>query len=107
MRGAAGKGWAGMEAPSALSSAGSSAGTVPVMIWSSGRGSAAFLSRSPMPLGEASVFYSGPRQGVWFKGAQGTAVNPWAGTVLEDFQVGPGTAVEGYGVWYSRMSRSS
>src|SRR5262249_48625139 len=29
-------------------------------------------------------------------GAQGTALNPWAGTVLANFQSGPGTAVEGY-----------
>jgi hypothetical protein len=60
-----------------------------------------------VPLGEASAFYSGPRQGVWFQGAQGTAVNPWAGTVLEDFQVGPGTAVEGYAYRDGRFSVST
>lgn len=60
-----------------------------------------------VPLGEASVFYSGPRQGVWFKGAQGTAVNPWAGTALEDFQVGPGTAIEGYAYRDGRFSVST
>lgn len=60
-----------------------------------------------VPLGGASVFYSGPHQGVWFKGAQGTAVNPWAGTVLEDFQVGPGAAVEGYAYRDGRFSVST
>jgi len=49
-----------------------------------------------VPLGQGSAFYSGPQQGVWFKGVQGTAFNPWAGTVLANFQSGPGTEVEGY-----------
>jgi hypothetical protein len=60
-----------------------------------------------VPLGEASAFYSGPRQGVWFEGAQGTAVNPWAGTALEDFQIGPGTTVEGYAYRDGRFSVST
>ena len=48
-----------------------------------------------VPLGQASAFYSGPRGEFSFKGAQGTAINPWQGTVLSKFQVGPGTTVEG------------
>ena len=60
-----------------------------------------------VPLGQASAFYSGPQQGVWFRGVQGTAFNPWAGTVLANFQAGPGTAIEGYAYRDGRFSVST
>ncbi|HEY2784767.1 MAG TPA: hypothetical protein VGJ05_07295 [Fimbriiglobus sp.] len=60
-----------------------------------------------VPVGEASVFYSGPQQAVFFKGAQGTALNPWAGTVLENFQSGPGASIEGYVFRDGRFSVST
>ena len=44
-------------------------------------------------MGQASAFCSGPEQGGWFRGVAGTAFNPWAGTVLANFQCGPGTEV--------------
>jgi hypothetical protein len=56
------------------------------------------------PLGQASALYRGPEQGVWFKGLQGTAVNPWHGTVLEYLQCGGGAAVEGYAYRDGRFS---
>lgn len=59
------------------------------------------------PLGQASLFYSGSQEAVFFKGAQGTALNPWAGTALEDFQSGPGAAVEGYVYRDGRFSVST
>ena len=57
-----------------------------------------------VPLGQASLYYSGPQQGVWFRGVQGTAMNTWKGTVLEKFQAGPGTAIEGYAFRDGRFS---
>jgi hypothetical protein len=57
-----------------------------------------------VPLGQGSAFYSGPQQGVWFKGVQGTAFNPWAGTVLANFQSGPGAEFEGYAFRDGRFS---
>ena len=49
-----------------------------------------------VPLGQASAFYSGPQGAIYFAAQQGTAINPWHGTVLANFQSGPGTMVEGY-----------
>lgn len=49
-----------------------------------------------VPVGEASLFYSGPQEAVWFKGVQGSEVNTFRGTILEDFQTGPGTKIEGF-----------
>ena len=40
-------------------------------------------------------------------GVQGTAFNPWAGTVLANFQCGPGTAIEGYAYRDGRFSVST
>lgn len=57
-----------------------------------------------VPLGQASVFYSGPQQAVFFEGTQGTAMNTWAGTPLANFQVGPGAAIEGYAYRDGRFS---
>lgn len=49
-----------------------------------------------IPLGAASVYYSGPQGGVWFHGQDGSAYNPWKGTALESFRAGPGAEIEGY-----------
>lgn len=49
-----------------------------------------------VPVGEAEALYSGTDHAVWFRGAQGYALDPWEGTPLDYLTGGPGMEVEGY-----------
>ena len=60
-----------------------------------------------VPVGEASLYHSGLQEAVWFKGVQGSESNMFAGTILEDFQTGPGTAIEGHVYRDGRFSVST
>ena len=66
-----------------------------------------------VPVGQASAYYSGQDQAFFFEGKQGTALNhqlpvsPWANTILKNFQVGQGAAIEGYVYRDGRFSVST